>query len=170
MTKVTVPHHFSKSSNLGPEQLNIFRFSHSPTTKVTRSPIYSLYTDGASRGNPGEGGAGMILKDSAGRTIKKMKRYLGRVTNNQAEYNALLLGLSMAKKIGAKELNVYLDSELVVKQIKGEYRVKNSEIKPLHQKVLKIFREFDKINIMHIPRELNGDADLLANQAIDLRT
>lgn len=129
---------------------------------------FSLYTDGASRGNPGKSGAGIVLKDSSGKTVKKIRKYLGIGTNNQAEYNALLIGLNLAKVEGAKKLNVYLDSELVVKQINGEYRVKNPEIKLLYQKVLKITREFDKINILHIPRELNGVADSLANKAIDL--
>ncbi len=153
MIKETKPLHSSKESD-------------SPI----HPPTYSLYTDGASRGNPGESGAGIVLKDSEGKTVKKIRKYLGVGTNNQAEYNALLLGLNLAKKTGAKKLNVHLDSELVVRQIKGEYRVKNSELKLLHQNVLKMFQEFDKINILHIPREMNREADLLANQAIDLRS
>lgn len=160
ITKETKPLHSSKES-------------HSPIHQFTDShihpPIYSLYTDGASRGNPGDSGAGIILKDSKGTTLKKIRKYLGRGTNNQAEYNALLLGLNLAKGAGAKKLNVYLDSELVVKQVRGEYRVKNSEIKPLHQNVMKMIQAFDKIDILHIPREINGEADLLANQAIDLK-
>ncbi len=130
---------------------------------------YSLYTDGASRGNPGEAGAGIILKNSSGRTVRRMRKYLGSMTNNQAEYNALLLGLNLARMSGVKNLSVYLDSELIVRQVNGEYRVKNPEIKPLYRKVLQMLQEFDKINILHVPREMNGEADSLANQAIDLK-
>ncbi len=151
MTRVTKPHHYFKNPASPPSQF-----------------IYSLYTDGACRGNPGEAGAGVILKDSSGKTVKKMRKYLGFMTNNQAEYNALLLGLNLARTSGVRNLQVYLDSELVVRQVNGEYRVKSPEIKSLHRKVLKMLGEFDKINILYIPREMNGEADSLANQAIDL--
>jgi len=127
----------------------------------------SLYTDGASRGNPGESGAGIILKDADGVILKKAGKYLGEGTNNRAEYEALILGLTLACDAGIKKLNVYLDSELVARQVKGEYRVKNSAIKPLYQKVLTLMKNFDKINIVNIPRELNWEADALANEAIE---
>ncbi len=127
----------------------------------------SIYIDGASRGNPGEAGAGAILKDSRGKTLKKISRYLGVATNNVAEYQALLLGLKEAKKLGAKQLGIYSDSELLIKQIEGEYRVKSEHLKDLFRKAIKELKKFSRFAFFHIPREENKEADRLANRAID---
>jgi len=126
-----------------------------------------IHIDGASRGNPGYAGAGAIIKNSDGIILKKLTKYLGIATNNIAEYNALLLGLQYAKKIDVKSVKVYSDSELLVKQMNGEYRVKHPEIIKMFQKVMTLSSGFDKIIYTHIPRESNRDADLLANMAID---
>lgn len=127
----------------------------------------SIYIDGASRGNPGEAGAGAILKDGRGKTVKKITKYLGVATNNVAEYQALLLGLKEAKKLGATQLGIYSDSELLIKQIEGEYRVKSDNLKDLFRKAIKALKKFSRSDFFHIPREENKEADRLANRAID---
>jgi ribonuclease HI len=126
-----------------------------------------IYTDGACRGNPGEGGAGVVFEDGEGKEVTTIQRYLGLVTNNVAEYRALLIALEVAQEFNAKRIRLFLDSELVVKQIKGEYRVKNSNIKPLYEVVKAAISAFEEVQITHIPRDKNKRADLLANAAID---
>lgn len=127
----------------------------------------SLFTDGAARGNPGPAGLGFVLFDGEGEVVFEGFRYLGKKTNNQAEYHALIDGLKKALELQFKELNINLDSELAVKQVKGEYRVKNEGIKPLYQEVMALLAKFENYNIMHIVREKNKTADKLANRAID---
>ncbi len=124
-----------------------------------------LHTDGGARGNPGPAGIGVVLK--VGDNEKKFKKYIGESTNNQAEYQALILGLTEAIKIGAEEIDCYLDSELVVKQLNNEYRVKNEGLAPLFIKVFNLKQKFKKIKFIHIFREDNKEADKLVNEAID---
>ncbi len=128
-----------------------------------------IHTDGASRGNPGEAGIGALIEDDTGHVVGRLARYLGRTTNNQAEYAALIDALKEAARQGAKEVSVYADSELVVKQVKGEYRVKNPDLKPMHAEVMRLISGFDGFAIKYIPREKNKEADALANEAIDKR-
>ncbi len=125
-----------------------------------------LYVDGASRGNPGLGGAGAYLIDEEGHEIFRLRKYLGTVTNNIAEYSALLLGLKEAHKRKLKEISVFSDSELLVRQIHGFYQVKNVILKKKHEEVMKILKSF-KYTISHVRREKNKVADQLANEAID---
>lgn len=125
-----------------------------------------LYVDGSSKGNPGEGGAGVVIKDDVGRTVSQCKRYLGSVTNNIAEYQALILGLQEAKQLGTQEVEICLDSELVVNQIKGVYRVRDSKLKPLEGEVRGLLKHFTRWVIRHIPREENREADRLAREAV----
>ncbi|OGQ35679.1 MAG: hypothetical protein A3F16_00610 [Deltaproteobacteria bacterium RIFCSPHIGHO2_12_FULL_43_9] len=126
-----------------------------------------IYSDGASRGNPGEGGAGVVFEDGNGKEITTIQRYLGLVTNNVAEYQALLIGLEAAQEFHAKKIRIFLDSELVVKQLNGEYKVKNSNLKPLFDLIRSALSRFEAFEISHIPREKNNRADALANAAID---
>ncbi|HEX9445861.1 MAG TPA: ribonuclease HI family protein [Candidatus Binatia bacterium] len=126
-----------------------------------------LMVDGASRGNPGEAGSGAVIYDDAGRTVRELTRYLGRVTNNVAEYEGLLMGLEEALKLGVKRLRVQSDSELLVRQLNGVYRVKHENLIPLHRRARELLRRLDSHRIMHVRRELNKVADRLANQAID---
>ncbi|MBR9689575.1 MAG: ribonuclease HI family protein [Candidatus Altiarchaeota archaeon] len=123
-----------------------------------------LYTDGASRNNPGESGGGMVLIDGGHKWTKAV--YFGIKTNNESEYLALIEGLKLAKQHGAKELRIFMDSELIVKQLKGEYRVKKANLKPLFQQVKELLNGFEW-TIHHIVRNKNKEADRLANQAID---
>ena len=112
-------------------------------------------------------GIGAVIKDIKGNVIKKISKFIGIATNNSAEYQALILALETAKKLGAEEISLYADSELLVKQIKGEYKIKSEGLKPLYHKAVNILKDFKSYGIMHIKREKNKEADELANQAID---
>lgn len=126
----------------------------------------TIYTDGASRNNPGEAGAGIfILRD--GEPIKRIARYLGSTTNNIAEYTAAIIGLEQAVKLGASRVKLHADSELLVKQINGQYRVKNEGLKPLYARVKELIAKINSVEVQYIPREKNKEADALANKAID---
>ena len=129
--------------------------------------IYRLYSDGACRGNPGEGGAGAVILDAEGNVVWEGKEYLGHCTNNIAEYKALILGLKGALASGWKNLAVFLDSELLARQINGSYRVKNENLKLLMQEVRSLLSLFDTFQVKHVLRSNNAQADKLANLAID---
>ena len=128
-----------------------------------------LFTDGASRGNPGQAGAGAVLLSAAGDELAVRSVYLGVCTNNVAEYRALLLGLDEALRRGCEELVIALDSELIVRQIQGRYKVKNETLLPLFQQVQQRLSRLRQWSIMHVPRAQNSRADQLANQGIDER-
>ena len=126
----------------------------------------TLYTDGASRNNPGEAGAGVhVIQD--GKPADGLARYLGVTTNNIAEYTAAIIGLEHAISIGAKRVKLFADSELMVKQINGQYKVKNEGLKPLHAKVKDLIARIGCVEVQYIRREMNKEADALANKAID---
>lgn len=125
-----------------------------------------LFTDGASRGNPGPAAAGVVLKGEKGKVLIERGQFLGRMTNNEAEYRALLLGLELAKDLRPETLVCFLDSELVVSQINGLWRVKKSHLRELLFKVRQVERHYPKVLYKLIPREENADADTLANEAL----
>ncbi|MCX6795240.1 MAG: ribonuclease HI family protein [Candidatus Falkowbacteria bacterium] len=125
------------------------------------------FTDGGARGNPGPAGVGGVLYNDQKVLVEKLSRYLGETTNNQAEYRALIMAVEKAKDLGADELECFLDSELVVKQLNREYKVKNQELAPLFLKIHNLSLGFKKITFHHIPREKNKEADALANEAMD---
>ncbi len=127
-----------------------------------------LYTDGGSRGNPGPAGIGVIILDSAKKKIRQLYKYIGETTNNIAEYSALLQGLEAALDLNAEEIVVYMDSELLARQLNGEYKVKNSDIKVLFEKALNMLKKFKSFEIRHIERSKNKEADKLVNKAINL--
>ncbi len=126
------------------------------------------YTDGASRGNPGPAAAGFILTDSAGTQLQAKAFFIGRTTNNVAEYTGIVKALEAVKQIGAKQLIVFSDSELLVRQINGEYKVKSEQIRPLFQQAVKMLGEFENWKVQHIAREENKETDKLVNQALNL--
>ncbi len=126
----------------------------------------TIYTDGASRNNPGEAGAGVFIMQ-AGRPVTKIARYLGTTTNNVAEYRAAIIGLEHAAQLGASSVKLFADSELLVKQLNGQYKVKNEGLKPLYTKVRELIAKIGSVEVQYIPREQNQEADALANKAID---
>jgi len=129
--------------------------------------VASLYADGASRGNPGPSGAGAILLDERGRRLAELNRFLGAATNNEAEYQGLIVGLKAAEDFGITRLRIFLDSELVVKQLRGEYRVRNPRLQVLFKEVASRLQRLTSYAIMHVTREFNQEADRLANEAVD---
>jgi len=133
----------------------------------TRMMSVSLYCDGASRGNPGPSGAGVVLLDEKGEQIFELSRYLDNGTNNEAEYRALVRGLEAAADLGVKQIEIFSDSELVVRQISGKYKVRNPRLRSLFDQAVSRLQQFDEYAIFHVGRELNQRADQLANEAID---
>jgi dinuclear metal center YbgI/SA1388 family protein len=126
-----------------------------------------LRVDGGSRGNPGPGGIGVVLEDMDGHVVEEFGRAIGVCTNNVAEYKALLAGLELAERAGVEELEILADSELLVKQVRGEYKVKSLGLQPLHQEAKLRLRAFKKYVIRHVPRAQNAEADRMVNKALD---
>lgn len=126
-----------------------------------------LMVDGASRGNPGEAGCGAAIFNPEGEIVRELSRYLGKATNNVAEYAGLLMGLEEAIKLGVKKLRVESDSELLVRQLSGIYKVREPRLIELHGKAQALLRRFESHRIRHVPREQNRIADKLANRGID---
>jgi ribonuclease HI len=127
----------------------------------------TLHFDGGSRGNPGPAGAGVVLHDAEGRALVEVGFYLGRMTNNMAEYHGLLNGLDAALRLGAREIAIFADSELVVRQLNGDYRVRDAKLRELFDAVLQRLKQVERWTARHIPREQNSRADELANMAMD---
>ncbi|MEK7580000.1 MAG: ribonuclease HI family protein [Patescibacteria group bacterium] len=128
---------------------------------------FILYTDGGARNNPGPAGAGFVIQGKKGEIVATGKKYLGERTNNEAEYEALILGLKKALELEIKEIQVLMDSELVVRQMNRDYKVKDLELSKLFLKVWNLAGQFKKISYQHIPREKNTLADGLVNEVID---
>ncbi len=126
-----------------------------------------IFTDGASRGNPGPASFGVVITDPKGKVLLEHNKVLGSQTNNFAEYTALLEGLLAAAEGGAKVVTVKADSQFMIRQMKGEYKVKAPGIIPLYQQCQKVVPMFEAIEFIHIPREENSHADRLANEALD---
>ena len=126
-----------------------------------------LAVDGAARGNPGLAGCGAVIYDEHGAVVRELTRYLGRATNNVAEYEALLMGLEALAAMGAKRIRIQSDSELLVRQLNGQYKVKNEKLIPLFQRAQRLLQRFERFRIVHVRREANQAADRLANLAID---
>lgn len=125
-----------------------------------------ICADGASLGNPGLAAIGATIKDEQGRLVASVSQRIGRTTNNQAEYRAVIAALEEAAKLGATEVNVYLDSELIVRQINGKYRVKKPALKPLYQQVKQLQSKLESLTITCIPRQQNKEAHNLAHSAL----
>lgn len=126
----------------------------------------SVFIDGAARGNPGPAGIGVVIK-KGNETILEINEFFGKLTNNQAEYHALIRGLEEALILGLKTVHFYSDSELLVNQINGEYKIKNEHLKPLNCHAKLLIKKFDRFSISHTDREKNKHADKLANLGID---
>jgi ribonuclease HI len=130
-------------------------------------PDLRAWVDGGARGNPGPAGYGAYIEDAKGNIVGELSGYLGETTNNVAEYRGLLAALQAAREMGARSLLVHADSELVVKQMNGQYKVKNEKLKPLFLQARALAAQLPKFAIRHVRREENRDADRLANEAMD---
>jgi ribonuclease HI len=128
-----------------------------------------VHVDGGSRGNPGPAGIGVVITDPEAGELTRANDYIGEATNNEAEYEALLLGLDRARALGSREVEIVNDSQLVERQVRGEYRVKKAELRVLRERVLEALKAFDRWSIRSVPREENELADFLVNEAIDRR-
>jgi ribonuclease HI len=141
-----------------------------PELVVPADPLNAtavLFTDGAARGNPGPAGIGAVLKRTDGDTISEISDYIGETTNNVAEYRALIAGVDRALTCGVREIEVRADSELLIKQLQGQYQVRNAKLKPLYHRALELLARFSKFRLVHVRREFNSEADRLANHGID---
>ncbi len=126
-----------------------------------------MHADGGARGNPGPAGIGVVLTDESGQVIGEIAQGIGRATNNVAEYKALIAGLELALERGVREIEIYMDTELVVSQVKGEWKIKKDTLRPLAVRARSLMNKFDKVSLAHVRRESNADADKLANQGMD---
>lgn len=127
----------------------------------------TLFADGGSRGNPGPAASGAVLFSPSGEVLRECGRFLGTATNNVAEWQALLLGLEAARDLQLRSLAIRMDSELVIKQVRGEYRVKHPDLIPLHRRATQLLRGFDRVDVRHVPRKQNAHADRLVNMVLD---
>lgn len=128
---------------------------------------YTANIDGGSRGNPGPAAYGVVIRDPRGEVVAHLKKYIGRATNNVAEYYGLIAALDYAQSHGVRALRIESDSELLVNQMRGRYKVKSADLKPLFERARKMSRSFDSFRIEHVYREKNAEADKLANEALD---
>ena len=126
-----------------------------------------VHIDGGSRGNPGEAGVGVYFQDRSGAPLQRIARYIGRATNNTAEYQALLIALARARDAGVRHLRVFSDSELLVNQVNGRYRTKVPHLQQYLQEAIRLMREIGRVDVAHVRREMNTEADALANEAMD---
>ena len=138
-----------------------------PETKPVARAAYRINIDGASRGNPGPAAYGVLIRDARGETVAKLKKYIGRFTNNVAEYYGLIAAMDYAHSHGFHAIRVESDSELLVKQMRGLYKVKSADLQPLYERAHKMSAGFDAFGIEHVYREQNREADALANEALD---
>ncbi len=136
-------------------------------TQIDPTEAYVIHCDGGSRGNPGPAAYGAIIEDTKGRRVATLSQFLGNKTNNAAEYQGLLASLRKAAELGIKKVNVRMDSELIVRQLNGRYRVKNANLKPLYAECMDVLRRFDTWTVDHVRREKNVEADRLVNEALD---
>jgi ribonuclease HI len=128
-----------------------------------------VYSDGAARGNPGPSGAGAVLVEPNGQVVDRIGKFLGVQTNNYAEYMGLILGLKRARELKVREVEVFADSELMIRQLGGRYQVKSTSLRPLYEEALKLLNDFSRVKLVHVPREMNAAADEMSNRAIDER-
>jgi ribonuclease HI len=150
-----------------PRPPRLFSDPAEPPDKLPKSALVTANIDGGARGNPGPAAYGIVLREAGGATLLAAGKYVGRATNNVAEYYSLIAALDAARERGVTRLRVESDSELLVRQMQGRYRVKSPDLKPLHERALKMSRGFEHFEIAHVPRERNREADRLVNAALD---
>ena len=128
---------------------------------------WTVYTDGASRGNPGPASIGAVVYNASGDEVHTVSRRLGRATNNEAEYQAVIAGLEAALGLGGGSVDLRMDSQLIVRQLEFRYRVRNARLRPFFERIVELKRQFDAFTVTHVRREQNKRADQLANLALD---
>ena len=138
-----------------------------PETKPLASAAWRANIDGGSRGNPGPAAYGVVIRDPRGEIVARLKKYIGRATNNVAEYYGLIAALDYAQSNSVRALHIESDSELLVKQMRGQYKVKSADLQPLFERAKKMAQSFASFRINHVYREQNREADALANEAMD---
>ena len=138
-----------------------------PEPKPAAAAAYRINIDGGSRGNPGPAAYGVLIRDANGAPVAKLKKYIGRFTNNVAEYYGLIAAMDYAQSHGVRAIRIESDSELMVKQMRGQYKVKSVDLQPLYERAQKMSKAFDSFRIDHVYREQNREADALANEALD---
>lgn len=146
---------------------NVAPAPQTPTDATVRFFHLVLHSDGAARENPGPAGAGAVLSEPGGKIVARLGRFLGSQTNNVAEYEGVILGLEKAAELGVRHLDVRADSMLVIKQLRGEWKVKHPGLKPYFERARNLLRQFEKVTLEHVRRELNVEADEMSNRAID---
>lgn len=142
-------------------------FADAPLEEKASKPAHRANIDGAARGNPGPASYGVVIRDGGGELVAKLKKYIGRMTNNVAEYYGLIAALDYAESHGIRALRIESDSELMVKQMQGQYKVKSDDLRPLFERAKKMSLGFESFRIDHVYREQNREADALANEALD---
>ena len=142
-------------------------FGEAPTEPKPAVAAHRANIDGGSRGNPGPAAYGVVIRDARGEVVAKLKKYIGRTTNNVAEYYGLIAAMDYAQSHGIRALRIESDSELLVKQMRGQYKVKSEDLRPLFERAQKMSKAFDTFRIEHVYREQNREADALANEALD---
>jgi ribonuclease HI len=150
-----------KRKSHAPKGARLFSEPHAP------ADVHTAHVDGAARGNPGPASYAVIIHDAAGREVYRLGKTIGRNTNNVAEYHGLIAALDYAASHGLRRLRIRSDSELLVRQMQGLYKVKSADLKPLHERAQKLARSLEYFAIEHVRRELNAEADALANEALD---
>ncbi|HVA37797.1 MAG TPA: ribonuclease HI family protein [Candidatus Dormibacteraeota bacterium] len=145
------------------------RAMHSDAATSTTPRTAIIHADGGSRGNPGPAAIGAVVAETDGRVVQEVSAYIGRATNNVAEYRALIEGLRAALELHFEAVRVRMDSELIVRQLLGEYRVKNEGLRPLYEEARRLLARFASVDLQHVPRSLNREADALVNRALDAR-
>jgi ribonuclease HI len=142
-------------------------FAGSERDVKPRAAAFQANIDGGSRGNPGPASYGVVIRNERGETVAKLKKYIGRMTNNVAEYYGLIAALDYAQSNGVRALRIESDSELLVRQMRGHYKVKSPDLRPLFERAKKMSQTFESFRIDHVYREQNTEADALANEALD---
>lgn len=150
-----------------PRGKDLFADSPAEPKSPAAAAAYRINIDGGSRGNPGPAAYGVIIRDGSGEVVAKLKKYIGRMTNNVAEYYGLIAALDYAESHKVKTIRIESDSELLVKQMRGQYKVKSEDLRPLFERALKMSKAFESFRIEHVYREQNREADALANEALD---
>ncbi len=164
LTRERLARMFERLADHSPNAANAFeREANSSMNRVR------VYSDGAARGNPGPSGAGAVLVEPSGQIVDRLGKFLGVRTNNYAEYMGLLLGLRRARELGVREIEVFTDSELLIRQLGGRYQVKSTSLRPLYDEALSLLNGFSRVKLVHVPREMNSAADEMSNRAIDER-